>query len=106
MNLTFKTIMYDTLMTINPGTIVNALGLKQEAKPDPVFPMPSLEPKEKMALTERLCMKRFAWRPLLKASDCISKVRFLNRVFTYNLFPTTHHTELTKTMAYVVDAIL
>lgn len=38
--------------------------------------------------------------------DCSLALRFLNWVFTYNIFLTTHRTNMIEEMAYVIDYIL
>lgn len=57
-------------------------------------------------MTVHLCGNLMAWGNQLKKKKCIHLVKFLQRVFTYNLLPTTNHNELIVHMTYVIDAIL
>lgn len=57
-------------------------------------------------MTIHLRGKLVGWGTQMKKKPCRPLVKFLHKVFTYNLLRITHRNELTFQMTYLIDAIL
>lgn len=47
-----------------------------------------------------------SWETRLKTNDSSKKVRFLSKVFSYNIFPTTHKVDISIKKIYIIDCFL
>lgn len=68
--------------------------------------MPTLSPEEKGTIAAELGGLGVPWTSKLDASETTYATRLLNRIFTYNLLPTTHQTDMSPEMVYVIRNVL
>lgn len=87
---------------MNPNIIAKVLKILREE--DVIeFPIKKLTPTEKGDPTDRLCLQYVHWGNKLPYKPI---VKFLGRVFSYNLILMTHQNDLTLQMAYLINNII
>lgn len=99
---TFNTFVYGEPMHINPDLITHILHIPKVMVDD--IPIShALTPAKKRDLTMQIFFKNHNWGTNLRITKCHPLVLFLHKVFTYNLFPTTHQNSITFLQAYLID---
>lgn len=103
--LSFSSYVYKVPIHLNLDYISNVMGIPWELhNPIAFSPLP-MTPNEKEDMIVWLYGKLMAWGTHLTKKPCCPLVKFLHRVFAYNLLPIIHLNELTFQMTYLTDAI-
>lgn len=102
----FYTFVYKVFIIINPDVIAKLLGVPWVTGQSLEFSIGKLTMAQKSKCIQELYGRFVKWYGLLKHLNCWPMVKFLHRVFTYNLLPTTHHSKVLDDTAYLIDGIL
>lgn len=102
----FTTMVYGTSIQVNPDILSVELRMPRVHVNAMEYPMPTLSPEDKGALTTKIGGFGVPWTSKLDALETTYAARLLNRIFTHNLLPTTHQADMSPEMAYVIRNVL
>lgn len=89
---------------LDPESLCHILGIAFPKTNVVVFPPTGINKEEIIALIYEGGIQ--IWMGKLKAINCTLPARSLHRIFTYNLFPTTHNVDFPNHVVHVVYNIL
>lgn len=102
----FKSIVNEVLISVNLYSVSNLLGVPHVTNEPIPFPIHKLFIEQKGESVQRLCGQFLSRSENLKHGDCRPVGKFLHCIFTYNILPTTHKSDLTDDAVDLIDAIL